>query len=319
MLRDMSIRPAPKTSVRTFRATVTVRAPEKFLVRYDDRRKGVLAFFDSVTARLEAGSHVKMDFGSVREMHPCGTLLFLAKLDIWCHVHPGKLSATYPDDEVVEQLFQHFGILEAVGLSHRQEVTHDRVRYWFYFSGTKVEPGGYRDLTTAVRSSIQHPEPILFGDCLNEAVTNAVNHAYEFENEELPPDEMRKWWMLSQFKNDRLIVAIYDHGVSIPESLRRKPEWSDYLTLRRFKDARLIKVAASSFRTSTRLSHRGKGLPEMLEFSSSLSQGGLSIMSNHGGWAYRAADHTESTVSFANPLPGTLLLWELAFRPGVQQ
>ncbi len=314
----MTSRPTRKKSFRVARERVTIRAPEKFMARRDDYRRGIFTFFQDVTSWLQRGAHVRLDFKPIKQMHPCGTLMFLAKLDIWCHMHPGKLSATYPEDEVVEQLFQHFGILEALGLPARLQVTHDHVKFWFFFSGNKVEPGGYRDLTTAVRSSIQHPEPILFGDCLNEAVTNAVSHAYEFENDRLPPPAMRKWWMLSQFKDDKLFVAIYDHGVSIPESLRRKPEWVDYVTLRRFKDARLIKVAANSFRTSTRLKHRGKGLPEMLEFSTNLLQGGLSILSNDGGWTYRAVDRVESTVSFAKPLPGTLLLWELAFRPGVQ-
>lgn len=295
--------------------TVTVTAPEVFQATHAEPRNRVIEFFNTVSGWLRQRVRVRVDFAKTQRMHPCATLILLAKLDIWCFMYPGLLSGTYPEDEVVEQLFQHFGVLPMLGLTPRQQVTHDRVKYWFYFSGTKVEPGGYRDLTTAVRSSIEHPEPLLFGDCLNEAVTNAVNHAYKFDSADVPPHEMRKWWMLSQFKDGALFVAIYDHGVSIPRSLRRKPEFTDFATLRYYKGARLIKEATKSLRTTTRLKHRGKGLPEMLEFSSSLSQGGLSILSNDGAWVYVADGGRETTATFDKPLPGTLVLWELALRP----
>jgi hypothetical protein len=225
-----------------------------------------------------------------------------------------RITAQYPADEVVEQLLQHFGQLQRLGLAPRKEITHDRVLFWHYISGATVDAATYRTLTASVRGNIDHPEAALFADCLNEAVSNAVNHAYKFETSDLPPEEMRKWWMFSEPRDDKLFVAIYDCGVSIPQSLRRKPEWHDYATLRSLKDGRLIRSAVTSERTSTRLVHRGKGLPEMLEFSSQLAQGGLSIWSRDGAWLYHAQSGRSETLNFRSALRGTLVLWEIPFR-----
>lgn len=174
-----------------------------------------------------------------------------------------------------------------------------------------MEASIYR-ATASLRDQIEHPERALFADCLNEAVYNTVNHAYEFEIEGLPVPELRKWWMFSQVRDGKLFVAIYDFGVTIPASLLRKPEWRDFTRLRK-RDGLLIEAAAASGRTSTRLRHRGKGLPEMLEFSKKLRDGGLTIMSRTGAFTFRAAQGHSRREKYVVPLPGTLVLWELPF------
>lgn len=299
---------------QTFQQKIVVRAPSRFRVREDACRDEVHDFILEIEVSLRAGHSVVIDFAKTKEMHPCGTLVFLAHLDIWLHKYPLRITARYPEDEVVEQLLQHFGQLERLGLSPRKEITHERVRFWHYISGRTVDAATYRALTASVRGNIDHPQAALFADCLNEAVANAVNHAYKFETPDLPPREIRKWWMFSEPKNDKLFVAIYDCGVSIPQSLRRKPEWHDYATLRRFKDGRLIRSAITSERTSTKLVHRGKGLPEMLEFSAQLAEGGLSIWSRDGAWIYHAQARRRETLNLRAPLRGTLVLWEIPFR-----
>jgi hypothetical protein len=295
------------------RRRVKVYAPEIFLIRSDENRKHFHDFVLDIELALRAGQNVVIDFSKTKAMHACGTLTFLAHLDVWLHKYPLRISATYPKVDVVEQVLQHFGQLQRLGLAPRKEITHEHVRFWHFISGTAVTAATYRALTASVSGSIEHPQAALFADCLNEAVTNAVNHAYKFETPELPPEEMRKWWMFSEPREDKLCVAIYDIGVSIPRSLLRKPEWQDY-ALRGLKDSRLIGSAVTSDRTSTKLVHRGKGLPEMLEFSSELSKGGLSIWSRDGAWIYHAGDGRRQTVNLHSPLRGTLVLWEIPFR-----
>ncbi len=292
----------------------TCKAPEKFRVLEEKPREELFNFFYRIEEALDSGARVKIDFQDATELYPCGTLIFLARLDVWTHNFPNKLSCTYPKDDVVEQLLQHLNILQRLGLSPRKKVAHERVSYWHYHSGTNVNAATYQDLTESIISRIEHPTQELFADCLNEAVANTVNHAYRFETVGAPPKPQQKWWMLSQLRDGQLFVAIYDSGMGIPNSLKSKPEWKEFLKVRNYSDPRLIESAVASNRSSTRLPERGKGLPEMLEFSQELRVGGLSIWSGRGGFSFNVERSLERRTKFSNPLPGTLVLWEIPFR-----
>jgi hypothetical protein len=300
-----------RASVRT---TVKIISPEKFIFLEEYGRHALFAFLDEVDETLRGGKRVVIDFSKTIELHPCGTIIFMARLDGWIEAFPGQLTCTYPTDEVVEQLLQHVEVLSRLGLSARKKVDHDQVRYWHHHSGTNTDSATYKELTKSVRDGIIHPNKELFADCLNEAVVNTVNHAYKFISNRKLPKTQQKWWMFSLLKDDQLFVAIYDRGIGIPDSLRRKPEWTEYLRMRQYKDARLIEAAVSSKLTSTRLPHRGKGLPEMLEFSQNLKAGGFSIWSRKGGVSYNPLLGVEHRRKLPVPLTGTLVLWSIPFQ-----
>lgn len=295
--------------------TITIRFPSVLRMLDEKQRNELLNLIKDATNVLKSGHTLKLDFSKTKELHPCGTLVFLANFDVWYGTYPNKILGTYPEDVVSEELLQHFGIIAKLGLAERQrEITHERVRFWHYKSGSIVDSASYRDLAVTVRDNMDHPESELFADCLNEAVANSVGHAYHFERASLPPPSFRKWWLVSSLRDNHAFVAIYDMGVSIPISLRRKPEWQDYLKLRRFKDRSLIKAAVSSLRTSTKLPHRGKGLPEMLDFSRDLAVGGyLSIGSGHGAYQYNVESGSEVSRTLKCPIPGTLIMWRIPF------
>lgn len=276
-------------------------------------RVRLFTFFAEVESVLKDGNHVRLDLRGVKELLPCGTLTFRARLDVWLTNWRGMLTASYPKDDVVEQLFQHIGVLEALGLEPRKDITNERVKFWHFHCGSLMDASIYKSLVISIRDRIDHPERDLFADCLNEAVYNTVNHAYAFETAQLPAKDLRKWWMFSQVKDGLLSVAIYDLGVSIPASLLQRPEWRDYARLRQ-RDGQLVEAAVNSPRTSTRLPHRGKGLPEMLEFSRSLSSGGFTIASREGEFTYNASYRRHSRKKLVPPLPGTLVIWELPFQ-----
>lgn len=309
LLRDLATR---RRFARMLK--VVIRAPESIMARIDSHRDELLTFISRVNRELKSGKSVHVDLRKTENFHPCGTLMFLSRLDIWMAQYPGKLTGSYPANQRSEELLQHVGALAALGLPPRCTITHENVKFWHYYSGTIGDAAIYQPLTQAVLETIDHPQGLLFGDCLNEAVSNTLSHAYGFEMKGLPAIDQRKWWMLSEVKNDEVFVAIYDWGVSIPESLRRKPELMDFLRLRRWKDARLIEAAATSLRTSTRLPHRGKGLPEMVEFSKNLASGGLSISSGMGSYIYHAESNEFKRHRFTCRMPGTLVLWKLPFR-----
>lgn len=293
------------------RRVVPVPAPKVFNVHLRQHRPEMLQFLRKVRLALGAGSRVVIGFDQTTDIHPCAMLVFMANVDVWMHKYPGMLTARKPADDVVEQLFQHFGLLQNLGVLSDKVAQHDKVKYWHYYSGEKVTAEKYRELMASITGRVH--QSALFGGCLNEAVTNAVAHAYEFDQEGMPPSSMRKWWMFSQKRDGNLFVAIYDAGVSIPNSLMNKPEWRDYLRRWTGGDGRMIEVAVGSNRSRTKLPHRGKGLPEMLEFSKGLSSGGLAIMSRSGCFSYQASNGVERRWNYKHPLRGTLVLWTIPF------
>lgn len=291
-----------------------VEAPVVFRFLQEETQLPLFEFLDVIKVKLSEGRRVLIDFRKTENMHPCGTLIFIAHLDVWLAKYPTRLSCTYPEDDRTEQLLQHIGVLSRLGLSSRKLIEHEHVKHWHYHTGSQVDSALYKDLTKSAREGIVHPDKELFADCLNEAVVNAVNHAYEHSAPGLPPKPLQKWWLLSLLKDDILFVAIYDLGVGIAASLRRKPNLAEYLKLRHYKDARLIEDAVSSKLTSTKMPHRGKGLPEMLEFSKNLKAGGLGIWSQKGGMAYNAEMGHLQRHGNPHSLQGTLVLWSIPFR-----
>lgn len=295
---------------------VVIRAPEELNITSKRHRGAFLSFLDQVDQALTTHERVHLNFNSVKLAFPCGTLLFRAKLDTWIAKYPNKLVGRYPTDPVVEELFQHIGVLGLLNLPHRKNaITHDQVVHWHFHSGAVMDPALYKDLTLSLRDRIVHPQRELFADCLNEAVYNTVNHAYDFEVKGLPDPRLRKWWMFSQVKSGLVTVVILDLGVSIPRSLLQKPEWKDYARLRK-RDGQLIEAAACSTRTSTRLPHRGKGLPEMLEFSENLAAGGLRILSRFGVFSFDASTKIMLRDKYYQAIPGTLVMWQIPISGG---
>lgn len=292
----------------------TIHAPNKFYFLAANARDELFEFIKDVKTTLMSGIRVVIDFANTVELHPCGTLIFMAHLDTWLAAFPYRLSCTYPKNDVVEQLLQNVSVLSRLGLTNRKQVDHDAVRFWHYHCGVNADSAQYKELTKSVRTGIVHPNKELFADCLNEAVVNAVNHAYEYPGRRLPPKDQQKWWIFSLLRDDHLFVAIYDLGVGIAASLRRKPEWREFLKIRHYKDARLIEAAVDSALTRTRLLHRGQGLPEMLDFSKNLKAGGLSIWSQKGGIEYNADRGEQLRHKVSRPLEGTLVLWSIPFR-----
>lgn len=308
------LRSKNRSRLTKVRQIQVVCAPEVMDVSDRALRAKTLGFLKAVEHSLAAGKSVRLCFRSTKKLHPCGTLVFVSHVEVWQARFPGRLGLRgLPDDLVVAQLFKHIGLLEQLGLSVDLDTSHEMVKDWYYISGEIVDAAAYRALAISARDAINHPLKDLFPGCLNEAVTNAVEHAYTIVSKRLPPAHVRKWWMFSQVRDGRLSVVIYDQGIGIPRSLMIKPKFSellgDVILQRRGCDSRLIEVAADSARTGTLLAYRGKGLPEMLQFSKGLESGGLTILSAAGGFFYDSATQKSTKRQYDTYLPGTLVVW----------
>jgi hypothetical protein len=225
----------------------------------------------------------------------------------------GRVTCNYPADEVVGQLFQHVGLLERLGLSAKWAITSEKVKYWHFMQGTCTDTTELRTLLADHEKSLSKDVRSQLYASLSEAITNVINHAYPGTEESLSE---KHWWMFSKQKDGKLLIAVCDRGIGIPDSLRQKPYLRDYVRRLRVSnkkrmDETLIADAVGSPRTVTQLPHRGKGLPDMLEFVRLLGDGGLTILSQHGVFSFRGLENQPLSRTYRSPLNGTLLFWEI--------
>lgn len=275
-------------------------------------RKIVLNFLSQIEDQISAGSKVVIFFNKTEKLFPCGTLLFVAKIDQYLTEYPGLISAKHPANNVVEQLFQHIGLLNRLGLTSRVSVTAENVRYWHYIHGNTADVREFKNLLEKYALELEEPVRSGLYDGMSEAVTNAVQHAYPSASE---GTSKKNWWAFSQQRNGELTVAILDLGIGIPASLRNRGDVKETLSMllkKKRRDTLFIEMAAESKRTSTRLPHRGKGLPEMLEFVKTGHVGHFSIYSENGFFRYNGEQKTEHGRDFKNhPIKGTLIQWQV--------
>lgn len=286
----------------------------------EDRNKLLSLTNKAIRLLRDPMAKIHLDFRDAKKMQPCGTLYFMAHIDALLTKYSGRISCNYPDDEVVGQLFQHFGLLERMGLSPKWKITAENVLPWHYVVGTKTDTSKFDDLLHAYENELDQPMRMGLYDSMSEAVTNCTHHAYEHAPE--MPQAEQKWWMFAQKKESLLSVTIYDAGIGIPASLQRKPELRDmiksYLLSKRQIDKRLLMAAVGSNKSRTKLPYRGLGLPEMLNFIQSNTQGGLMIHSNRGSFVYSAVNDKHTSGYYNEALIGTLIQWTLPLVDGVQ-
>ena len=245
-------------SKKTNLKPVPIQAPETFELKSEKGRKEILETIKLITEHLSSNRRIRLCFRKTKNLQPCGTLYFVSSIESPLIEYPGKIDCSYPDDDIVEQLFQHIGFLEKLGKSKRKEITAENVVNWHFATGTDATTNAFQALL------LQHQDAMggelirseLY-DCMSEAVTNTKKHAYPETNKK--PEN--RWWMFSQAENNQLTVAICDLGIGIPDSLLEKKEMSDYIRdlrgLFRIEQMhkRLIEVAVSSNRSSTGLAY----------------------------------------------------------------
>lgn len=279
-------------------------------VRYyanKDQRKEFGRFLERVEHYLVLGRKVFLDFSVTKRLFPCGVLIVMGVVDDWVQRFPSRVSANYPADDLVEQMLQHVGVLQKLGLSPRKKISHDDVTRWHYFTGMNVDATPVEPFMEQVRAVVGEEAQMGLADCVNEAMTNVRHHAYE-------KNGGGRWWIFATISEKRIFVAMHDRGASIPATLLEKPEIWDYLTGRVWRqgraDGKLISAAAEG-RTSTKLPYRGKGLPEMLQFTKAAANGELAIYSRRGFFRFSGREQLESVGRLTKPITGTLIVWML--------
>ncbi|MCV9908310.1 hypothetical protein OIV19_11875 [Brucella sp. HL-2] len=157
---------------------------------------------------------------------------------------------------------------------------------------------------------------------ISEAISNMRHHAYP-EEFPLSYPHVRSLWVsatVDRLRNSLTVVA-YDQGATIPVTYPRIQRWDKVARfLRRtvngtpsfeFEyDATYIRAAMRYGGSRTDQTHRGKGLPQMLDVLERVGTGRMKVYSR-GGWCERKANGKFSSSSTNTSIGGTLIEWNL--------
>ncbi len=155
---------------------------------------------------------------------------------------------------------------------------------------------------------------------LVELCGNVWYHAYTFPEKrdntvEIESDGDRpRWYLYAEALESKVHFVFLDTGSGIPTTVHKKlrEKLREMLPLVGMDHARLILSALEgNFRTSTRKTYRGKGLPEI---RSNFGKNGLQnmvIVSNKGKCEFKDNEANARMINFNTPLRGTLYSWTM--------
>ena len=297
--------------------------PETVCITTKAHRRSLLDLLHKIRSAALDGriSSVYIDFSKIKMLHPSGTILLLAELErlMECDMSRRKLIPNYPEDEVVEQLFQHVGLLERFGLENRiEKVDHESVVNWMNASGTEGDFDAVAELLPSVLIEGANTElRLAVTTGMAEAIANSSEHAYVLpRNDGNPSPVNMKWWAFAREKDGIFWVVICDLGAGIPRTLRRTwPEEAEQFLMRlagkKSKDHSLIELALKLGRTRTEEGSRGKGLKDILKVVKNSKVGVMEIHSNNGIFGFDGELGKRFAKSHKKSIGGTIVQWSI--------
>ena len=320
---------------RTSRLPIYIATvPRLLIAEKQEQREQILAVIDSIRSRLGEGGRVKVDFSKVEKIFPGGMLLLLAALERLADSHKGRLWARCPPNSLPAQLLSHFGLSAKLRVNAMlSRPTSEKVVTWQYLTGTQAAGEEVHELLNGYRSNTQAQIPDGLFAVLTEGLTNVRHHAYTGTDN--VDEASKRWWLFARLdepvagKDGSLFVAIYDMGVGISTTMRRKlnkgevilkiaDKVVDHISASALKGNALEKAllfsAVEHKRSQTGQPHRGNGLPEMREFAESTPGGRLHIVSGSAQYSFVPGAVQGQTNGFKVEFPGTLLLWSLPLK-----
>lgn len=330
--RSGSAKMARRSAARARSTRLSVIPVPRFLTaERDTHRKEIHQTIRTVSSVLRTpGRRALLDFSRTEKIFPGGMLLLLAHLQLVLEKHPGRITARCPPRSLAAQLMNHFGIADRLGISPRSShPTHDSVIHWRYCCGTVADGAKIAEVLQSYRQSTCAEIPEGLYDVLTEALTNVRHHAYSIDGN--VPDSLKQWWLFARYVEPRngaagnLYIAVYDVGVGIQKTMRRRLEtgeillaktddlfgWTQWRAPHKRLEKLLLLRAVEHSRTSTGEDFRGKGLPEMRDFVLQTKTGRLYIISGSAQYVCNPASAPSMCKTNDERTDGTLILWSI--------
>lgn len=322
--------PAPR-SRRDFHVVVP-----PMLLDFEQNYERTIAFFELLRQfLLSKRRRVFINMTSCKEISAPAALVLAAEIQRATSLYPQCVSGCDPMALGPFLLLRDLGFHELLGFrARRVPPRDDNIEIVHMVSGAAGNTSVFPSLIELVLGKgarlTGNPARNRLTAGLQEAMNNAVTHAYEdLGSIRYPVAKELRWWMAGfrDAKNKSIGFMFYDQGMTIPVHLPKK--WREALSefLSRMGsivgltdgsiDGEIIKKATEVGRTSADGGGHGWGFSDMkrligdVQPEGSSPSGSLHIMSRRGSYIYSREDG-EVWGQLRSPFWGTLLVWHLA-------
>lgn len=312
-----------------------VEAPRVFSVVNGRHRNGVIHFLRQLRwAFHQRTLPVLIDFRNVERLQADGMLLFFAEIHRLVHnfnhvqvtIRVAECVAGEPSKKAkVTEVLSHLGILSL--LRNPLCVTSDAsdVVNWQAVTGGTVDMELVEPTLLTLDDYISRQSTDSLNIGISEAMNNAVEHAYVSRRPDglgLHDTNRRHWYLFSrvgQIEGREVVTVVFcDLGVGIPVTLpNTNPDWIQVLgraLMQDKSDGAAIQHAIKKGRTRTGETHRGRGLPQLLENVEKIPGSTLTILSNRGAYNY-VDGRSWVPKDFSDSILGTLIAWTFPIDP----
>lgn len=310
--------PKPKDSIE-WKYPIIVIAPRTFSIT--ENPKKAVAFFtelDDAFGKTPEGKHVIIDLKSVTKMTPEVIVALIAKIEEERSMNSKASSGNVPKNDIAHDMLASSGFFKFVR-------TEDRVKN--RSRGTIEKFSDHKVASTKTAQLIENVGKALGMSAHQEdghqttaveCMTNTREHASGHQSNR---KGKKKWWF-STYRDPQTRVAKFafvDLGIGIFVSLeRQKPQWLiDFIAKpgpekragileKLLTDQTENNVLPPRKRTSTKQSHRGKGLPNIARRNRQKQTRRLKIISNNVVADVENSDY----LTLEQDFPGTIICWE---------
>jgi hypothetical protein len=281
----------------------------------------------SIKQANSSGCKVKVCFRNTEFISAAAALYLLAETDRSTKKYPDvKFILTFPKTNAknvlktsqadVDGILNRLGFYKLLGKQSRKLVEKPHVKCWDHVSG-EIADGKLagqlinKFVTEKIDTSILYRGAV-------EALSNAVEHAYDDEIKSSANLEDKRWWMLIAKLNGHLIILICDLGHGIPNTLEitqsaelLKKIWSK-LGGKNKTHGQYIEASTLVKKTRTEKKHRGKGGKDLTTLVDNYNNSVLSIFSMKGLYKYGNKKLIKGIAyDHKNAINGTIVQWSI--------
>lgn len=270
-----------------------------------------------------------ISFDRIQHIDPPGALLLAAEFDRARHRFGARLPAVNIDqwDPVFRRTLEGLGFFKLLEIGGEPPELRlaDQTGAWIVFPFTshrKVEGAAAGQSIKGLIKSLGIEEAALFTDdrlrqmfrSIVDCLDNVFEHAYPDQAYIYP--HVGRWWLTGavDIENRRLMISIYDQGVTIPGNLASEADHANISArraLKRFlrnrpRDGELIRYAVENQVTTTGDEQRGRGLGKLRTFVDACHAGEMRIYSRNGVYHYVRGNNV-AVGEMARSIGGTLI------------
>lgn len=309
----------------------TVSLPDQ-LNLFTERGRDKLYRLLRQLAAVPRFSKLTLDFSGLLEIKVAALVVLYAHLEIMLESKVARklLWVKSPIEEINTEL-SSIGVWALLGEEYRPKAGTIRICSVSNEQNQSNNKQPLRDAITYAKDAIaqyqlpgveSEDDDAAFG-AISESFTNVWQHAYaeDLALRHVTLGEsagVKKWWIALKHMDGQLFMAVYDIGVGIPASTRRKGWYSSvkqdlvsFLT-GMSSDNQDIKTALEYGNSRYKIQGRGNGLPTMKKFVEINPNGALRIMSGKGMYRFGSRNGSEDWSDLTANFPGTLVQWNIA-------